>query len=111
MKIHIVVASIFSVLLSTATLGNEPDAADGSATDKATEENGAIKLESIFVGDKEQPAISYFIPWQGVGSPDKLYWNVEDKHDQALNKVDRDVMLRSIQLYEGMEMEAPSSPR
>ena len=71
--------------------------------------NQAIKLESVFVGDKEQPAISYFIPWQGVGTPDKLYWNVEEKHDKALDLVDRDIMLRSIHFYGEMKLESPDT--
>ena len=32
-----------------------------------------IKLESQFVGDKEQPAVSYFMSWQGPGSTENLY--------------------------------------
>ncbi|MCW8193617.1 hypothetical protein F6455_02305 [Proteobacteria bacterium 005FR1] len=66
-----------------------------------------MKLESIFVGDKEQPAISYFIPWQGVGTPDELHWNMEEKNDRALEPVDREIMLRSMNLYEGMNLENP----
>lgn len=69
------------------------------------EPNPAIRLESVFVGDKEQPAISYFIPWQGVGAPDKLHWNVEEKHDKALELVDREIMLRSIHFYGEMNLE------
>ncbi|GAB1258773.1 hypothetical protein NBRC116494_32750 [Aurantivibrio plasticivorans] len=69
----------------------------------------AIKLESVFVGDKEQPAISYFIPWQGIGTPDKLHWNVEQKHDGALDLVDREIMLRSMHIYEEMNLESPQS--
>lgn len=68
---------------------------------------GPIKLESVFVGDKEQPAISYFIPWQGVGAPDNLQWNVEEKHDKALQAIDREIMLRSIQLYDQLQLETP----
>ncbi len=75
----------------------------------ASKEEPAIKLESVFVGDKEQPAISYFIPWQGVGTPDKLHWNVEEKHDKALDLVDRDIMLRSIHFYEEMQLESPTT--
>ena len=68
-----------------------------------------VKLESVFVGDKEQPAISYFIPWQGIGTPDKLHWNVEEKYDKALDLVDRDIMLRSIHFYEEMQLENPAT--
>ncbi|MEX1033644.1 MAG: hypothetical protein WDZ30_09810 [Cellvibrionaceae bacterium] len=73
--------------------------------------NAAIMLESIFVGDKEQPAISYFIPWQGVGAPDNLHWNMQEKHDQALGAVDREILLRSIHLYGAMELEKTDRPR
>lgn len=64
-----------------------------------------IKLESTFFGDKEQPAVSYFIPWQGSDTPDKLQWDIEQKHDSTLQLIDRDVMLRSINIYSDMEME------
>lgn len=64
-----------------------------------------IKLESHFVGDKEQPAVSYFVPWQGPGSTDKLYQKQEDKYEQSIDTVDRDVMLRSIEIYEEMNLE------
>ena len=81
-----------------------------TAAKKTDEEkpNPTVRLESVFVGDKEQPAISYFIPWQGIGTPDKLHWNVEEKHDQALNLVDREIMLRSIHFYEEMNLENPA---
>lgn len=71
---------------------------------------GAIRLESVFVGDKEQPAVSYFIPWQSVGAPDELFWNVEERHDKALDLVDREVMLRSMHFYEEMDLEASKTP-
>lgn len=64
-----------------------------------------IQLESTFVGDKEQPAVSYFIPWQGTSTPDKLQWDMEQKHDATLQLIDRDVMVRSINIYEDMDME------
>ncbi|WP_018415295.1 hypothetical protein [Teredinibacter turnerae] len=65
------------------------------------------KLESTFVGDKEQPAVSYFIPWQGTSTPDKLQWNLDVKHDGTLNLVDRDVMVRSMNVYDEMNLETP----
>lgn len=67
-----------------------------------------LELESYIVGDKEQPAVSYFVPWQGTGAPDKLYWNIEDKNDKTLEVVDRDVMLRSIDIYNEMKLEGPA---
>lgn len=68
-------------------------------------EEPAIKLESKFVGDKEQPSVSYFVPWQGLGAPDKLYRNIEGSHDSTLTTVDRDVLNRSIRIYNEMDLE------
>lgn len=79
---------IISVLASGNGLAQEP-----------------IKLETHFVGDKEQPAVSYFMSWQGPGSTDKLYRNQEDKYEKSIDTVDRDVMLRSMRIYEEMNLE------
>ena len=68
-----------------------------------------IRLESTITGDKEQPAVSYFIPWQDVGTPDKLQWNIDKKHDNTLDLIDRDVMLRSMRVYTQMNVENPPS--
>lgn len=65
----------------------------------------AIRLESTITGDKEQPAVSYFIPWQGTKTPDKLQWNIETKHDGTMQPVDRDVLQRSINIYNEMNLE------
>lgn len=99
--------------LALTAQAEDADQGDKKAAKKEQTNSGgdaAIKLESVFVGDKEQPAVSYFIPWQGIGAPDKLYWNVEEKHDKALNLVDREVMLRSIHFYEEMDLEAVKAP-
>lgn len=64
-----------------------------------------IKLESQFVGDKEQPAVSYFVSWQGPGSTENLYRNEEDKYEKSIDTVDRDVMLRSMRIYDEMNLE------
>lgn len=77
---------------------------DGQQTKE--EVNSPIRLESIFIGDKEQPAISYFIPWQEIGAPDQLHWNVEERYDEALEAVDREIMLRSMRLYGELDLEA-----
>ena len=79
---------IISFLASSSVLAQEP-----------------IKLETHFVGDKEQPAVSYFMSWQGPGSNDKLYRNQEDKYEKSIDTVDRDVMLRSMRIYEEMNLE------
>ena len=65
----------------------------------------AIKLESKIVGDKEQPSVSYFLPWQEASGVDRLYQNVEDRYDNSLDAIDRDVMLRSMRIYDEMNLE------
>ncbi len=75
------------------------------AEEKAPNPDTTILLESTFVGDKEQPAVSYFIPWKGNSTPDKLQWNIEEKHDQTLQLIDRDVMLNSMNMYDEMNLE------
>ena len=80
------------------------------AEEKPTDDaDPAILLESTFVGDKEQPAVSYFIPWKGSGTPDKLQWNIEPKHDQTLQIIDRDVLVNSMNIYNEMDLEAQGS--
>ena len=105
-------AVIFSFVITAQVIAEEKNSetkADkkSKATIAKEEPNTTVRLESVFVGDKEQPAISYFIPWQGIGTPDKLHWNVEEKHDKALDLVDREIMLRSIHFYEEMQLENP----
>ncbi len=68
-------------------------------------EEAPIKLESNFIGDKEQPLVSYFIPWNEIGTPDKLRWNIDSKNDKTLALVDRKVLLRSSGMYDGMKLE------
>jgi hypothetical protein len=64
-----------------------------------------IKLESHFIGDKEQPAVSYFMPWQGPGSGSGLEQKQEDKYEKSIDAVDRDVMLRSMRIYDELNLE------
>jgi len=65
-----------------------------------------IKLESHFVGDKEQPAVSYFMPWQGPNSSAAgLEQKQEDKYEKSIDAVDRDVMLRSMRIYDELNLE------
>ena len=73
------------------------------------EEEVTLKLESTFVGDKEQPSVSYFIPWKEIGAPDQLNLNLHSKHDQSLEVVDREILLRSKTIYEELKMEAFSN--
>ncbi|MEM9102311.1 MAG: hypothetical protein AAGB12_08300 [Pseudomonadota bacterium] len=76
----------------------------------ADDDSVDIKLESTFVGDKEQPTVSYFIPWQGIGTPDKLQWNISSKYDETLNLVDKNVLTRSTQIYRDMKLESTINP-
>lgn len=64
-----------------------------------------IRLESVFVGDKEQPSVSYFIPWKKIGTPDQLNWNIESSNDETLKIIDRSVVVRSLRLYDGLNLE------
>jgi hypothetical protein len=84
----LLLASLLAVVASSMSLAEEP-----------------IKLQSNFVGDKEQPAVSYFVPWQGPGGNDKLYRKEEDKYEKSIDAVDRDVMLRSMRIYNEFNLE------
>jgi len=71
----------------------------------SSEKREPIKLESNFIGDKEQPLVSYFIPWKEIGTPDKLQWELDSKYDKTLVLVDRKVMLRLSGMYQTMKLE------
>lgn len=68
-------------------------------------EEAPIEIQSNIIGDKEQPLVSYFIPWKEIGTPDKLQWNIDSKFDKTLALVDRKVLLRSSSMYEHMKLE------
>lgn len=68
-------------------------------------EEPTLYLESTLIGDKEQPTVSYFIPWKETGAPDKLHWNIEQKNDRTLELIDRDIMVRSMSIYGELDME------
>lgn len=72
------------------------------------EDESTLYLESTLVGDKEQPTVSYFIPWKGTGTPDNLHWNIEQKNDKTLELIDRDIMVRSMSIYNELDMENPA---
>ena len=98
---------IASCLLCSALQAQEPSASEGSekpAEDKK-QDDSMLYLESTFVGDKEQPTVSYFIPWKGTGTPDSLHWNIEQKNDKTLDLIDRDVVVRSMSIYNELDME------
>jgi hypothetical protein len=64
-----------------------------------------IDLESTFVGDKEQPSVSYITPWKPPEGPSKLYRPIKSISGNILDPVDRDVLARSIQYYDELSLE------
>ena len=91
------------VLISTSVF------AEDTKIKNETKTNDNLYLESTLIGDKEQPTVSYFIPWKGTGAPDNLYWNLEQKKDRSLELVDRDILTRSIAIYNELDMESAES--
>ncbi|MFT6388562.1 MAG: hypothetical protein ACJAUP_001945 [Cellvibrionaceae bacterium] len=101
-KIWLVALALYlsSVLAVAQT---QPAGSEGNSVVAAEED--LIRLESRFIGDKEQPSVTYFVPWKGTDSPDDLKWKIERKNDDTLNLVDRDIMLRSMNIYNEMSLE------
>jgi hypothetical protein len=64
-----------------------------------------IDLESTFIGDKEQPSVSYFIPWKAPEGPSKLYRPIKSISGNVLDPVDRDVLARNVQFYNELSLE------
>ncbi|WP_246434633.1 hypothetical protein [Teredinibacter haidensis] len=94
-----------AVLLMISTL-SYAEKAEKKKSVSEDEANAYYKLESTFVGDKEQPAVSYFIPWKGTSTPDKLQWDLDVKYDQTLEIIDRDIVVRSMNIYDEMQLES-----
>lgn len=94
--------TIFALILMAGML---PVTVAADESPDSPPENPAIRLQSTFIGDKEQPAVSYFVPWQGTSTPDKLQWSMENKHDATLEAVDRDVLDRTVTIYQEMQLE------
>ena len=69
-----------------------------------------IDLESTFVGDKEQPSVSYFIPWKPPEGPEKLYRSITSVSGKVFEVVDRDVHSRTMQFYDELSLEQPTGP-
>ena len=106
------ISKVLTLLMLMAGCVSFATAADDAQPKADTaKENPAIRLESTFVGDKEQPAISYFIPWKGSEAPEKLQWNLEPKHDQTLQVVDRDVLINSMNVYNELDMEMTNAAK
>lgn len=72
-----------------------------------------VDLESTFQGDKEQPSVSFFMPWDPTGGPDKLYRPIRTISGNVLEPVDREVLLRRTRFYQQLALEtratAPAS--
>ncbi|SDW06853.1 hypothetical protein [Marinobacter mobilis] len=66
-----------------------------------------IDLESTFVGDREQPSVSYFIPWKPPEGPGKLYRSITSVSGKVFDVVDRDVHARTMQFYDELSLEEP----
>lgn len=66
-----------------------------------------IDLESTFVGDKEQPSVSYFIPWKPPEGPEKLYRSISSVAGKVFEVVDRDVHSRTMRFYDELSLEVP----
>ena len=64
-----------------------------------------IDLESTFIGDREQPAVSYITPWKPPEGPEKLYRPIRSIAVNVLDPVDRDVLGRHIQYYGELSLE------
>lgn len=101
---------LISVLVLTLSANSFAQTDKANKDEKSPENNiprsdDSLYLESTVVGDKEQPTVSYFIPWKGTGTPDKLNWNIEQKNDKTLDLIDRDIMVRSMSIYNELDME------
>jgi len=68
----------------------------------------SIDLESTFVGDKEQPSVSYFIPWKPPEGPENLYRSITSVSGRVFEVVDRDIHARTMRFYDELSLEAPS---
>ncbi|QSP95107.1 hypothetical protein LPB19_01400 [Marinobacter salinisoli] len=66
-----------------------------------------IDLESTFVGDKEQPSVSYFIPWKPPEGPERLYRSITSVSGRVFEVVDRDIHSRTMRFYDELSLEAP----
>ena len=64
-----------------------------------------IDLESTFIGDREQPSVSYITPWKPPEGPDKLYRPIKSISGNVLDPVDREVLARSMQYYNQLSLE------
>ncbi|MGD2137115.1 MAG: hypothetical protein PVJ66_06030 [Gammaproteobacteria bacterium] len=71
----------------------------------AAQSQESIDLESTFVGDREQPSVSYITPWKPPEGPSRLYRPIKSISGNALDPVDRDVLARNIRYYNELSLE------
>ena len=64
-----------------------------------------IDLESTFVGDREQPSVSYILPWKPPEGPDGLYRPIKSISGNALDPLDREVLARNVRFYNELSLE------
>lgn len=64
-----------------------------------------VDLESTFVGDKEQPAVSFFIPWEQTKGPEDLYRPLRSISGNVLESVDKEVLERNVRFYGELALE------
>lgn len=100
----LLVSCVYPLFVVAQSLSADQSSAKEDGEVAAAEED-LIRLESRFIGDKEQPSVSYFVPWKGTDSPDDLKWKIERKNDDTLSLVDREIMLRSMNIYNEMKLE------
>ena len=74
-------------------------AVESLATEKA------IDLQSTFVGDKEQPGVSYIMPWKPPEGPEGLYRPIDSISNNVLDPLERDLLIHSVHYYEQMALE------
>jgi hypothetical protein len=74
------------------------------------EDTPTIYLESTFIGDNEQTTTTHIKSWESSPSPDYLRWEPDHKlHDDTLDVIDRDVLQRTTEIYDGLNMEKADS--
>lgn len=71
--------------------------------------NDTIVLESTFTGDREQPAVSFFIPWQEPSGPESLFINVQSQIFFDLNEADKKEMSRLYTYYSTLDETADAA--
>lgn len=74
-------------------------------TQAADKKDETVQLQSTFVGDKEQPSVSYIMPWKPPEGPEKLYRPIDAISGDVLDPLDRDQLLRGVHYYEQMALE------